>query len=149
MVRSALCSRMKFMIGGATGCDPHARHGRLPGALSARLTVAVDVFAAQGPQLVRIRSLAVGIHLDLQQPQPLSHRGALAAAHMTPGARVACTALTREVSFSFLLSFLWASILILAVGGSTVVVVVVCCSQACSGSRMALVQIDHRSKSWA
>ena len=120
------------MIGGATGCNPHARHGRLPGALSALAPVAVDIdvftYTAQGPQL------AVGIHL--QQPQPLSHRGALAAVHITPSARVACTALTREVSFSFLLSFLWASILILAV--------VVCCSQACSGSRMALVQIDHR-----
>ena len=32
-----------------------------------------------------------------------------------PLARVACAALTREVRFSFLLSFLWASILILAV----------------------------------
>ena len=58
----------------------------------------------------RGRSLTADVGIHLQQPQPLSHRGALAAAHMTPGARVACTALTREVSFSFLLSFLWASI---------------------------------------
>ena len=68
----------------------------------------------------RGRSLTADVGIHLQQPQPLSHRGALAAVHITPSARVACTALTREVGFSFLLSFLWASILILAV--------VVCCS---------------------
>ena len=53
----------------------------------------------------RGRSLTVDVGIHLQQPQPLSHRGALAAVHITPGARVACTALTREVSFSFF--FFW------------------------------------------
>jgi len=52
-------------------------------------------------------------------------------------ARVACTALllvgTGRWVFGFLLSFLWASILSLAV---------VCCSQACLGLRMALAQVD-------